>query len=86
VSCRVSSGVGSGWVATGLWGVNNWHLSWDGTHTTHRFGDNVPPHLKSKLVNKEHPENVARWNEILAERSESVKILAERSERSVKAI
>jgi len=48
-------------------GVNNWHLSWDGAHTTHRFGDNVPPHLKGKLVNREHPENVARWNASLAE-------------------
>ena len=47
-------------------GVNNWHLSWDGSQTDYRYGDNLSADLKAKLVNAEHAENVAAAERKLA--------------------
>ena len=38
-------------------GLDNWHVSWDGKQEEYRFGQNLTSDMKELLVNSEHAEN-----------------------------
>ena len=38
-------------------GLDNWHVSWDGKQEEYRFGQNLTSDMKELLVNDEHAEN-----------------------------